>query len=149
MTPQRNQVAADTITATFPMSFAGADTGDQITATLSYNVYEPFAVNAAFALADSPAVQWVLARELLRDGIALPTGLGDIKIYPTADGLLIELYSPSGRAVLVAPTAPVVAFVQAIYTAVPEDREAEFFSIEAELDRLADLHNGRELGSGA
>ena len=139
MTLPLHKVEADAYSTTFAMSFAGGEVDDQISATLRYNVYEPFAVTASFVLGEGPAIQWVMARDLLRDGVALPSGLGDIKMYPTAEGLFIELHSPSGRAVLVAPLQSVVDFINTIYRAVPEDREAEFFSIEAELDRLSDL----------
>jgi hypothetical protein len=136
----RNKVETDAISATFAMSFAGGDIEQAITATLEFNVSEPFAVTASFLLSDAPAVQWVIARELLREGVALPSGMGDVRIYPTEEGLFIDLHSPGGRAVLQGPIEPVIEFVARIYKAVPESREHEFFSFDAELDRLADLY---------
>ena len=87
-----------------------------------------------------------MSRDLLRDGLSQPTGLGDIKIYPTSKGLLVELHSPSGRASLVAPVGPVAEFVKAIYEFVAEGAEDEYFSVEAELDLFPDLRRMPEPG---
>ena len=51
------KVEADLVTSSFDMRFAGGDASDRIATTLRYNVFEPFAVTASFALADAPAVQ--------------------------------------------------------------------------------------------
>ncbi len=142
----RNKVDTDAISATFAMSFAGGDAEPAILASLHFSMLEPFAVTASFTLPDAPAVKWVMARDLLREGIALPTGIGDIRIYPCDEGLFIELHSPSGRAVLRGPMEPVVDFVARIYQAVPESREQEFFSLDAELDLLTDLYRRRDIG---
>lgn len=138
MTAAQHHVAADTVSTSFAMDFADYDEG-QIAATLRYSALEPFAVTATFSLSDSPAVQWVVSRELLREGLVLPSGIGDIRLIPTESGLIIELHSPNGRAVLIAPLQPVVDFLQATYRAVPEGHESDFFSIDAELDLLGDL----------
>ena len=135
---QYRGIDADIITTSFPMTFAGFDSEQTITATLRYNVYEPFAVTASLAVDGAPAVQWILARDLLREGLVIPSGIGDIHIKPTPRGLLISLHSPSGYALLLAPTEPVADFVADIYTAVPDGEEDNFYSIEAELDRLAE-----------
>jgi hypothetical protein len=141
-----HHTTSDVFTTSFLMGFADGDASEPITATLRYSVYEPFAVTAGFSLPDSPAVYWVMARDLLRDGVTMPSGLGDIKIYPTPDGLLIELHSPSGMATLLAPIEPVAQFVNTIYAAVPEESEGEYFSIEAELDMFPDLRSQPEPG---
>jgi hypothetical protein len=140
MRSSHNRAETDAISATFAMKFAGGEQDDVITATLRYNVLEPFAVTASFAMEDAPAVQWVMARDLLREGVALPTGMGDVRISPDERGMFIELHSPSGRAVLQGPLEPVVDFVARMYQAVPEHRELEFFSVDAELDLLADMY---------
>ena len=139
MTMQHPRVDSDIITASFSMLFAGGESDQTVTTTLRYNVFEPFQVTATLSLPDAPSVQWVLARELLREGLVIPSGLGDITVRPTPHGLLIGLRSPGGRALLLAPTEPIAEFVQAVYRAVPDGAEGDFFSIEAALDRLADI----------
>ncbi len=127
------------VTATVDMTFAGSETDEAIVATFTYNVYEPFQVAAAFTIGGASTVQWVMGRDLLREGVVLPTGLGDIRVYPVADTLYVELTSPSGRAILEGPIDPIIAFVEAVFAAVPEGREQEYFSIDAELDLFVDL----------
>ena len=133
------RIDSDIITTSFTMLFAGSESEQTVTATLRYNVFEPFQVIATLSMDDAPSVQWILARELLREGLVLPSGIGDITVRPTPHGVLVGLRSPGGRALLLAPTEPIADFVQAIYRAVPDGAEGDFFSIEAELDRLADL----------
>ena len=144
MDTSRTKVDKVAVTTTFEMTFAGSDADDAIAATLSYNVFEPFAVTAAFILGDGPAVQWVMSRDLLREGVVMPTGLGDIRVYPVSDTLYMELASPSGRAILEAPIAPVIDFIRTVFTAVPEGRENEYFSVDAELDMLSELYAQRD-----
>ena len=139
MTMHHPRIDSDIITTSFTMLFAGGESEQTVTATLRYNVFEPFQVIATLSMDDAPSVQWILARELLREGLVLPSGIGDITVRPTPHGVLVGLRSPGGRALLLAPTEPIADFVQAIYRAVPDGAEGDFFSIEAELDRLADL----------
>ncbi len=139
MSMQHPRVDSDTITTSFSMLFAGGESDQAVTTTLRYNVFEPFEVTATLSLADAPSVQWMFARDLLREGLVMPTGIGDITVRPTPHGMLIGLRSPGGRALLLAPTEPIAEFVQAVYRAVPDGAEGDFFSIEAELDRLADV----------
>ncbi len=133
------KLGTDVASTTFAMTFAGGDASEIINATLRYSVFEPFAVTATFSMADGPGVDWVLARNLLREGIVMPSGLGDVKLYPTATGILLELHSPNGRAILEGPVQPLIDFVRDIYCAVPEGQEGQFFSVDAELDMLAHL----------
>lgn len=137
MSIQPFQTGSELVHASMTLRLVGGSADDIVTAILRYNVLEPFAVRASFALPDSPAVEWVLSRDVLREGLIMPSGLGDIRVLPTADGIAIELISPQGRAVLVGQVAPMVEFVQRMFAAVPDGHEDEFFSIDAELDMLA------------
>jgi hypothetical protein len=128
MNSSRTKAENVVVTAALEMTFAGSEADDAIAATLKYNVFEPFAVTASFVLGDGPAVQWVMSRDLLREGVVMPTGLGDIRVYPVADTLYMELASPSGRA----------------FTTVPEGREHEYFSVDAELDMVSELYAQRD-----
>lgn len=146
MNTSRTKVENIAVTSSFEMTFAGSDADEPIAATLKYNVFEPFAVTASFVLGEGPAVQWVMSRDLLREGVVLPTGQGDIRVYPVSDTLYMELASPSGRAILEAPIKPVIDFIHRVFATVPEGREHEYFSIDAELDQLAELRSRREGG---
>jgi hypothetical protein len=113
---------------------AGSD--EDITATLTYDATEPFSVRASFVIQGCEPVHWVLARDLLREGVALPSGLGDVRIYPGESGFLLELRSDNGRAFLYGPIEPLVEFVGRMYGLVADGAEHEHFSFEAELERL-------------
>ncbi len=137
MSNQPFPIGSDLVDATMTFGIVGGVADDVVTAVFRYSVLEPFAVRASFALPDSPAVEWVLSRDILREGLIMPSGLGDIRVLPTHNGIAIELLSPQGRAVMVGDVAPMVDFVQRAFAAVPDGREDEFFSIDAELDMLA------------
>ncbi|WP_157970446.1 SsgA family sporulation/cell division regulator [Nakamurella deserti] len=144
MNPSRTKVENVAVTTAFEMTFAGSESDDPIAATLKYNVFEPFAVTASFVLGEGPAVQWVMSRDLLREGVVMPTGLGDIRVYPVSDTLYMELASPSGRAILEAPIAPVIEFIGSVFATVPEGAEGDYFSVDAELDMLSELYAQRD-----
>ncbi len=145
----RTKVENVTVSTSFAMHFAGAESDEPIAATLTYNAYEPFSVTAGFMLGDGASVKWVMARDLLREGVVLPTGLGDVRVLPIGDLFMMELNSPNGRAVLQGPIAPVIDFVARIFRVVPEGKESEYFSIDAELDLLSDLYAPRDKGLDA
>jgi hypothetical protein len=129
----------DVVISSFAMASVGTDNERPICATLTYHSSEPFSVRASFSVAGAAVVHWILARDLLREGVALPTGLGDVRIFPGDDGFLVELRSDNGCAFLYGPIDPLVDFVGRIYALVPDGAEQEHFSIEAELQRLLTL----------
>lgn len=149
MNTPRTKVENVAVTTTFEMTFAGSESDESIAASFRYNIFEPYAVTASFVLGDAPAVQWVMSRDLVREGLVMPTGMGDIRVYPVADTLYIELASPSGRAILEAPIAPVIDFIRTVFATVPEGREHEYFSVDAELDMLSELYAQRDGDSAA
>ena len=108
-----------------------------ILAVMTYRLYDPFAVSITFSYADCPAVEWVFARELFRDGLDRPSGSGDVRVHPFYDAIVIELFSPQGRARLNADRRQVAAFVERMYQAVPDGMESDCFSLEQELELLA------------
>ena len=133
------EAAADAVFSTFAMSSVTDCGTAPVTATLTYRATEPFSVRASFAVPGAPVVHWILARDLLREGVALPSGLGDVRIIPVNDGFLLELRSDSGRAFLVGGIQPLITFVQRMYTLVPAGAESNHFSMNAELRRLLDV----------
>ncbi len=124
------------ISTAFAMVSVTGAAEEPVTATLRFDPREPFLVRANFRLSGGRTVDWVLARDLLREGMAMAAGLGDIRFFPGDDGLLLELRSHQGRAFLYGELAPAVAFVQRMYALVPEGAEDAFWSVDAELDVL-------------
>ena len=62
-------------------------------AEFRYRCVDPFAVQLRLSLGRFQAVSWIFSRELLIAGIRRPSGIGDVRIYPGGDGVLIELRS--------------------------------------------------------
>lgn len=73
---------------------------------------DPFAVVVSFG-----GVEWRMARELLRDGLARPAGFGDIRIWPThgpVGALFIHLRSVTGEALVELPRGRVRDFLASL-----------------------------------
>jgi hypothetical protein len=75
-------------------------------AELRYDCDDPFAVQMLLSVDQSPAIRWVFGRDLL-DHRRRDTqrgrryaAVGDVQLYPTHDGLIIELRSGTYAAAL-------------------------------------------------
>lgn len=109
-----------------------------VDALLEYNSVDPYAVRMVFSVEDSSSVEWVFGRDLLVAGLVGPSGHGDVKVFPTRDGIVIELSSPAGAAQLRADREVMVRFVQDMVGAVPLGGEGHFFDLDREIALLAD-----------
>lgn len=60
---------------------------------LFYSPADPYAVYLTFLRVgdDEDDVLWVVARDLLRDGLRGPAGLGDIQVWPAEDGVHVTI----------------------------------------------------------
>ncbi|MEJ5944571.1 SsgA family sporulation/cell division regulator [Pseudokineococcus basanitobsidens] len=109
---------------------------------LRYTTDDPFAVTVAFGSGgDAGAdVQWVFARELLLAGLEAPSGDGDVRVWPAADGrpdtTCVALSSPDGRALLEASTSDLRAFAARTLSTVPRGGEAGCMDLDAEIGHL-------------
>lgn len=66
----------------------------------SYDPEDPYAVTLSFSAEADRWVTWNFARDLLHDGLRGSAGLGDVRVHPDTDLLVIELESPDGYAVV-------------------------------------------------
>lgn len=108
---------------------------DAIPTKLSYDSADPFAVTLTSTSSNSE-VQWVFARDLLRDGLAGQTGEGDVKIHPDAGAIVLELNSGDGSAKLECARRSIEGFVDDIYSAVPEGSECQSQCLDGWLAEL-------------
>ena len=69
----------------------------------------------------------------------MPTGIGDVQVYPTHDGVIIELRSGGAAARLLAHTPDITDFT---------DQTLELVPLGSEMDHY-DLDIGPELDAGA
>ncbi|MFD5794210.1 SsgA family sporulation/cell division regulator [Streptomyces diastatochromogenes] len=107
-----------------------------ISMRLRYEPSDPYVVRAAFAAADSDeAVEWIIGRDLLTDGLKGPVGEGDIRVWPVGEADLGDLYillnPPGGTALLKAPAQEIRTFLQEAEVVVPRGDELEYIDLDA------------------
>ena len=106
---------------------------------LRYDRLDPWAVHVAFQTGGEGdgTVAWTFARQLLTDGIAAPTGEGDVRVWPALHGpdrvVNLAMASPSGSALFEIDRDELVEFLQATYLLVPTGCEREAVDLDAEL----------------
>ena len=113
-------------------------------AGLHYAAEDPYAVRVSFHVGLDEPVEWSFGRELLAMGAAGRAGLGDVKIWPSAQSrsglrgvvLNVEISSPYGQARFEAPAREIDEFLHRTYQVVPEGRESAYLDFEEELDGL-------------
>ena len=114
-----------------------------VRADIRYDVLDPYAVQVAFhtsSAEDSDVVEWTFARSLLSDGVAAPTGDGDVQVWPSHSAGLpvvcLSLSSPSGKALFEVPLPELAEFLGQTYAAVPTGTESDHVDVDAELALL-------------
>ena len=110
-------------------------------ATLRYDRDDPYAVHLSFPTSPGrDAIEWIFARSLVADGLSVPVGDGDVRIWPSPEDLdgpvYVELCSPSGRALFAVPRPVLAEFVGRSHALVPPGAEGAFLDLDAELDLL-------------
>lgn len=141
LVPHRHGAGPVDVTAAVDLRLVAPD-GEAVTlpVVLRFGVDDPYAVTIAFGADGEGAadVQWVFARELLLDGLLGPTGQGDVRIWPAAEGgtTCIALSSPDGRALLEARTADLRAFTDRSLAVVARGAESGCLDLDAEIGQL-------------
>jgi Streptomyces sporulation and cell division protein, SsgA len=112
-----------------------------VEASLRYDRDDPYAVHLSFVTSSGrDPIEWIFARSIASDGLTVPAGDGDIRIWPSpedrAGPVYVELCSPSGRAVLAVPRPVLAEFVDRCHEVVPPGDEADYIDLDAELDLL-------------
>jgi hypothetical protein len=107
--------------------------------SLRYRADRPFEVVARFPGSvtgtGTPAV-WCFARDLLRDGLFRPAGLGDVRVRPQGPVTVVELHGCEGRAHLWIATSVLAEFVRASAALVPFGEEGRVADWDAGLAQL-------------
>ena len=107
-----------------------------VEAELRYYCDDPYAVQMVMSVDQSPAVSWTFGRDLLITGTKMPSGIGDVQVFPTHDGMIIELRSGSAIATLLAHTPDVAEFADRMLAAVPFGSEMAHYGLDGELESL-------------
>ena len=113
-------------------------------ASLRYDRDDPYAVHLSFpASPGREPIEWIFGRSLVSDGLTVPAGDGDVRIWPSPEDLsgpvYVELCSPSGRALFAVPRPVLADFVTRCHDLVPPGSESAHLDLDAELALL--LHD--------
>ncbi|MEV4972758.1 SsgA family sporulation/cell division regulator [Streptomyces scopuliridis] len=111
-----------------------------VSVTLRYDGADPLAIRIAFppeVSFDDGEVVWAFARDLLESGLRLPSGEGDVQVWPCGRAqVVLEFHSPDGVAVVQFDTAPLRRFLDSSYAMVPAGQEQHDIEVETELSKL-------------
>lgn len=106
---------------------------------LRYDTRDPFAVYALFEPEGARAVQWILSRDLLADGLIVRSGDGDVRVWPAPDDaelVMIEFVTPKGQARFEALAQDVADFLDSTYEIVLPGDEDSWFDFDEEIQRM-------------
>ena len=104
-----------------------------VDAELRYHTNDPFAIQLLLSVDRGPAISWVFGRELLVNGVGMPAGIGDVQVFPTHDGVIIELRSGDAAARLLAHIPDIVDFTDRTLELVPLGTEMDHSDLDSEL----------------
>lgn len=91
-------------------------------AALVYDPDDPLAVTIDFG-DDVPGFSWVCSRDLLADGLKGHSGIGDMRLWPDGDQIMIALSSHEGSGLLSIDRVDMFDFLKATYEIVRRGRE--------------------------
>lgn len=112
-----------------------------VAVTLRYDGADPLAMRIVFppevSLDQEGEVIWAFARDLLDAGLRLPSGAGDVQVWPCGRAqTVLEFHSPDGVAVVQFDSVPLRRFLKESYALVPAGEERHDIQVENELSRL-------------
>ncbi|PKW16656.1 SsgA family sporulation/cell division regulator [Saccharopolyspora spinosa] len=106
---------------------------------LRYDSRNPYEISMKLNVGADGQVDWVIARDLLADGLIAEAGEGDVRIRPRLDSsgvVVIELSSPSGQASFEVDADQLVDFVNDTYDVVAPGDEHRWMNVDEVLSRL-------------
>jgi len=107
-----------------------------VEAELRYHSTDPYAVQVLLSVDQGPVITWVFGRELLMTGVSMPAGIGDVQVFPTHDGVIIELRAGKATARLLAHIPDVMDFTERTLELVPLGTEIEHCDLDSGLGSL-------------
>ena len=114
--------------------------GAPVVTRWTYRTVDPYAVTLGVRGRADRFVEWLVARDLARDGLHGPAGCGDVRMSPQHvaghDVVEIEIRSAGGRAVLEVDRAQLAAFLDTTAVLVPVGGEAAHVDLDAEIGKL-------------
>ncbi len=114
----------------------------QLDVVLGYRRNDPYAVSMTF-LTGTGDLTWTFGRDLLINGVNLPTGQGDVHVAPSIGSngravVHIELSSPDGHLVLQSRAEDVHEFLHRSADVVPFGEEFDHIDVDLLITQLLD-----------
>ncbi len=106
----------------------------------SYRADDPYAVMMSISRPSGRWIEWLLARDLLVEGMLIPSGMGDVRVAPLSDEefdiVEVKIGDDEGFASLEFDRELMERFLAATYEVVPLGAEADVIDIAAELAKI-------------
>ena len=106
----------------------------------TYCADDPFAVTLGVRTRSNRFVEWLVARDLVIDGLRGAAGCGDVRMSPQRvqgyDIVEIEIRSTDGRAILEVDRDLLTEFVDATVALVPVGEESAHMDLDAEISKI-------------
>ena len=134
-----NETAPTTVTRYVPVKLVLTDSHVMLNATFLYSQLEPLSVKVTFHTGIDGPVEWSFARDLLKQGLDVASGDGDVKVTPVfeSDPLIqISLASPYGTATFRMNRWIISDFLSKSYALVPQGEEDKLLDIDATLEKI-------------
>jgi hypothetical protein len=94
--------------------------------TMVWSSDDPLAIKLRIKASRRRVIVWIVARDLLADGLLFSAGVGDVRVQPYEDHpewMLLTLDSPDGRADLLVPVDALGGFLADTFGEVPAGAE--------------------------
>lgn len=106
----------------------------------SYRADDPFAVMMSISRPSGRWIDWLLSRDLLIEGLAIPAGIGDVRLTPFTDEefdvLEVRIGDDEGFASLEFDRDLIERFLEATFDIVPAGAESAVIDVEAEIEKI-------------
>jgi hypothetical protein len=116
--------------------------GHEVLTRWSYRTDDPYAVTMAIGGPAANGVVWLMARDLLVEGMLAPVGIGDVRVSPflgdDGDLVEVEIGGNDGFASLEFDYRLLQYFLSATFDLVELGKEAEMIDFEAEIKKITD-----------
>lgn len=104
---------------------------------LRWNPSEPLVIMLEFCPREKTPVIWRICRDMLCDGMTVPTGEWDVTVYPASPPwVAVGLSSPSGSGTFAVDAGTLRAFLTATFLRCPRGAEFDGWDVDAWLSDL-------------
>ncbi|MGQ0480463.1 MAG: SsgA family sporulation/cell division regulator [Pseudonocardia sp.] len=106
----------------------------------SYRADDPYAVMMSISRPNGRWIEWLLARDLLVEGMLTPSGMGDVRVAPFTDEefdiVEVKIGDDEGFASLEFDRELMERFLAATYEVVALGAEADVIDVAAEIEKI-------------